>query len=303
MDGIASKLSAATVIAILVLSAISCDRAQSSVPDPVRPHSVRLYVFDCGTIHIGDLSRFRMAKEDLTTTDLAVACFLVVHPKGTLIWDVGAVPDGDWKPTGAPVQHHVILPRPEERGFGHITVVKTLASQLAEVGYAPTDITYLALSHYHYDHTANANLFASAKWLVRPVEREAMFASDPPAVTQPSSYERLRESRTILLESPDYDVFRDSTVIIKSAPGHTPGHQVLYVKLAHTGSIVLSGDLYHYAQSRTLQRIPTFDFDQAQSAASRASIETFLKTSGAQLWIQHDFASDARLRKAPEFYD
>jgi glyoxylase-like metal-dependent hydrolase (beta-lactamase superfamily II) len=38
-------------------------------------------------------------------------------------------------------------------------------------------LTYLALSHYHYDHTANANEFAGATWLVRQVERDARFAT------------------------------------------------------------------------------------------------------------------------------
>ncbi len=67
-------------------------------------------------------------------------------------------------------------------------MIKPLKVQLAEVGYSPADITYLALSHYHYDHTANANEFAGATWLVRQEERDAMFAESPPGVTQPSSY-------------------------------------------------------------------------------------------------------------------
>ena len=50
------------------------------------------------------------------------------------------------------------------------------------MGYAAKDIEYLAFSHYHYDHTANANAFAGATWLVRQVERDAMFAEKPPGV-------------------------------------------------------------------------------------------------------------------------
>ena len=59
------------------------------------PQSVRLYVFDCGTLHIAaaDMGRFRLTREDVATTDLAVPCFLVAHPKGTLLWDAGVVPD------------------------------------------------------------------------------------------------------------------------------------------------------------------------------------------------------------------
>jgi len=92
-------------------------------------------------------------------------------------------------------------------------------------------------------------------------------------------------------------------VIIKASPGHTPGHQVLYLKLATTGGIVLSGDLYHYPEERILDRMPTFEFDAEQTRASRVALEAFLKQTGAQLWIQHDFNGNARLKKSPAFYD
>jgi glyoxylase-like metal-dependent hydrolase (beta-lactamase superfamily II) len=92
-------------------------------------------------------------------------------------------------------------------------------------------------------------------------------------------------------------------VVIKSAPGHSPDHQVLFLKLAKTGPILLSGDLYHYPEERTLNKVPTTEFNVAQTVASRAAVEAFLKKTGAQLWIQHDFTADARLRKAPAFYD
>ena len=41
----------------------------------------------------------------------------------------------------------------------------------------------------------------------------------------------------------------------------------------------------------------------AQTVASRSAIEAFLKKTGAQLWIQHDFNANARLKKAPQFYE
>ncbi len=276
---------------------------QLTRPPKQRPQpsqSVRLYVFDCGTLHIADTGLFRLKREEVATSDLSVASFLIVHPKGTLIWDTGAVPDIAWTPTGAPVKQHIVLP---DGGEQDLTLVKSLGAQLAEVGYSPADITYLALSHYHYDHTANASAFAGATWLVRRVEREAMFANPPPGVTVPTSYAALRNSKTRIIEGDDHDVFGDGAVVIKGAPGHTACHQVLYLKLAHTGAIVLSGDLYHYPEARLLKRIPTFDFDQQLSAVSRAAIEAFLKAKGAQLWIQHDFMANARLKKAPDYYE
>src|SRR5579872_4996515 len=58
------------------------------------PQSVRLYVFDNGVIKGLDPATFQLKKEEIATADMAVASYLIVHPKGTLIWDTGAIPDG-----------------------------------------------------------------------------------------------------------------------------------------------------------------------------------------------------------------
>lgn len=259
----------------------------------------RLYVFDCGSLQ-ADPARFRLTREEVSTTTLAVPCFLVVHPAGRLIWDAGAVPDAAWTPTGSEVAHHLVLPDGGERD---LKLRRRLMTQLAEAGFTPADITHLALSHYHYDHTANANAFAGATWLVRKVERDVMFADKLTGVTQPSSYAALKNSKTLIIDRDDHDVFGDGTVIIKAAPGHTPGHQVLYVKLAKTGGVVLSGDLYHFPEARMLKRVTTFDFDQKQTPITRDGIEAFLRKTGAQLWIQHDSVGNRALRKAPAYYE
>ena len=239
----------------LVLTVVACSPPETaSPPERVDPEvtAARLYVFDCGTLQAADLARFRLTKEEIatTTTNLPVPCFLVAHPQGRLMWDPGAVPDADWTPTGAAVAHHLVLPDGGERD---LTLRKPLMTQLADTGYAPADITHLAFSHYHYDHTANANAFAGATWLVRQVERDAMFADKPPGLTQPSSYAALKTSKTVIIESDEYDVFGDGTVIMKLAAGHTPGHQVLYVKLLKTGGVVLSGDSLSFSRGTHTQ--------------------------------------------------
>jgi len=264
------------------------------------PKSVRLYVFDCGVLHNADMGRFNLKAEDVTTTDMSMACFLIAHPKGNLIWDTGAVPDDSWTPTGSVVTQHVTLPDGQKR---EADVDKSLKAQLAEVGYSSADINFLALSHYHYDHTGNANEFASATWLVPQPERDAMFGGKFSGSLQPSTFSALQKSKTIILKENEYDVFGDGSVIIKSAPGHTQGHQVLYVKLAKTGGVVLSGDLYHYPAEKKLDRVPTFEFSQEQTRASRKEVDAFLKKTGAQLWIQHDFVGNAKLKKSPQFYE
>ena len=130
-----------------------------------------------------------------------------------------------------------------------------------------------------------------------------MFSDVPIPRSDPANYNLLKNSKTVIIDQDEYDVFGDGSVIIKSTPGHTPGHQVLFLKLARTGPVVLSGDLYHYPEERTLHRLPVADFNKEQTAASRAELEVFLKKTGAQLWIQHDFLGNAKLKKAPSFYD
>lgn len=263
----------------------------AQVHKPAPPKTPRLYVFDCGSIKGLSPAMFGFTKEQLATTDFAVTCYLVVHPKGTLMWDVGVIPDSAFKGDGAPVTQ------------GVSTATKPLKPQLAAIGYTPADINYLALSHYHSDHTANANDFAGATWIVEQAERDAMFAEKPAGIIQTASFSALKTAKTVILHGEDYDVFGDGTVVLKSAPGHTPGHQVLFLKLAKTGPLLLAGDLYHYSEERFTDKVPSFEFNKQQSLASRARIEEFLKKSGAQLWIEHDYLLHAKLKKAPDYYE
>jgi N-acyl homoserine lactone hydrolase len=255
------------------------------------PSSVRLYVFDCGKLDILDISPYQLTRAEIATNVMSVPCFLVAHPKGTLMWDVGVVPD------------RLIASDKPGTLRGYASATRKLETQLSDVGYAPSDITYLSFSHFHWDHVGNANLFARATWLVRKVERDMMFSDPPSPRTEPANFSALESSKTTLITTADHDVFGDGKVVIKSAPGHSPGHQVLFVNLANTGPVVLSGDLYHYPEERTMTKVPSTEFDREQSAASRASIEAFLTQAHAQLWIQHDFNGNSKLKKSPAYYD
>ena len=283
------KLLATTLQTVLAFTALAPLTLSQTKPEP--PKSVRLYVFDNGAIKGLDPAAFHLKKEEIATADMVLCSYLIVHPKGTLMWDTGAIPDADLKADASPVTQ------------GRYTATKTLKSQLAALGYAPTDITYFGLSHYHSDHTANANSFASATWLVQQPERDAMFAEKAPPIAQRAQYIALKDSKTKVLNGQDYDVFGDGTVVIKAAYGHTPGQQVLYLKLAKTGPILLAGDLYHYQEERNTDKTPTFEFDRDQSLASRAAMEAFVKKTGAQLWIEHDLANFSQLKKAPGYYE
>ena len=259
----------------------------------------RLYVLDGGVL-ASDPARYRLTEAEVQVTPLSIAAYLIVHPKGVLAWDAGAIADDERGSSASGVEHRVRRADGDERA---VTLGPPLREQLRAGGYAPADVTHLALSHYHWDHTANANAFAHATWLVRPSDRDRMFAEPAPGAARPATYAALKGGRSVTITADEHDVFGDGTVILKAAPGHSEGHQVLYVKLAKTGGVVLSGDLYHYPEERTLNRLPTFEVSEEQTAASRRGLEAFLMRTGAALWIQHDLVGHRTLRKAPEYYD
>jgi N-acyl homoserine lactone hydrolase len=253
--------------------------------------SLRVYLFDCGLIKGEQPTGYGLKNEDVKNTDMVVPCYLIVHPKGTLMWDVGLIPDSKFNGD---------KPLTQTEDGETESSPKPLLPQLAALGYRPDNITYIAFSHYHFDHTANANAFAGCTWLVHAKERDAMFAASP---DHQASYSRLRSSKTVLLPDTDYDVFGDGTVVIKYTPGHTPGHQVLALKLPKTGPVLIAGDLWHYAAERTAIEAPHGEANRQQTMASRAAMEAYLKQSGAQLWIEHDPVTFNRLKKAPDYIE
>jgi hypothetical protein len=71
-------------------------------PKPQPPKSLRVYVFDLGVLDNPDISRYSLKRNEIGTHLMSVPSFLIVHPKGTLIWDTGAIPDSTFKPDGMP---------------------------------------------------------------------------------------------------------------------------------------------------------------------------------------------------------
>lgn len=276
-----------SALVVLCVSSATVATAQS---EPAPPATPRIYVFDNGSIRGLDPALFNFTRAELAEVDFVNTSYLIVHPQGTLMFDAGAVPDSAFAEHEGPVVE------------GVVTATQPLLPQLAAAGYTPADVDYFAMSHYHSDHTANANAFAGATWIVQQAERDYMFGA-PEGIIRPDTYDRLREAKTIPLDNEDHDVFGDGSVVVMATPGHTPGHQVLAVKLANAGTVVLGGDLYHYPEERATGRLPTFEFDVEKSRVSRAKIEKYLKETGATFWIEHDIATHAALPKSPGYVD
>ena len=90
-------------------------------------------------------------------------------------------------------------------------------------------------------------------------------------------------------------------MVLKYAPGHTPGHQVLYLNLADHGPMLLAGDLYHFSENREFRRIPIFNYDVKQTRASMDAFEAFAKEKQAKVYLQHSIEDFEKMPKAPNY--
>jgi N-acyl homoserine lactone hydrolase len=264
-----------------------------ATPPPERQAAAveRMYVIDCGENHVKDLSRWTPGINEGRPYVFGNHCYLVRHAKGWLLWDSGnadrlaALPNGLTNPQGT------------------ITAFmrKPLADSLKEIGVAPADIQHFAMSHSHGDHTGNANLFASSAVYMQTAEYDALFGPEPQKYNfNAANVEKLRGAKIVKLNG-DYDVFGDGSAVIKAAPGHTPGHQVLVVRLPKTGPVMLSGDMVHLVYSWLNRVVPSFNYDVGQSLKSIDDMKAYGTSIGAQLWVNHDKDQHASIPKAPSF--
>jgi N-acyl homoserine lactone hydrolase len=114
----------ACLMAVL-LCAASSNRLYA---EPVQP--IRLYTLDCCQADFKNMAMFSDTGDyDGQSGTLAVPCFLIVHPKGTLLWDTGLSDKLAQNEHGA-----------DDNGI-HMTRRVTLTDQLRTLGLEPSTIT------------------------------------------------------------------------------------------------------------------------------------------------------------------
>ena len=105
---------------IAVCAAVAAATADAQRAAPPAP---RIYVLENGSINGLDPALFNFRREELAAVDFVNIAYLIVHPRGTLMFDAGAVPDSHFPADSSPVVE------------GVVTATKPLLPQLAALGY------------------------------------------------------------------------------------------------------------------------------------------------------------------------
>lgn len=248
---------------------------------PANRPMLELTRLDCGSATIKDFNAFFSDTLEYPAGPRRItdSCYLVRHMGHYLLWD-----------TGFPA---ALKGKPNDMGALVATLDKTIPEQLALLGLKPSDITVVGISHMHGDHVGQAADFPAAKLLVGKADFEQTVGPKDPFGPWRGANAKLQ-----LEHGGDIDVFGDGKVIALNTPGHTPDHMALLVKLA-SGNVLLTGDLYHATEARTLKGVPPFNTSRADTLASMDRFERLARHYNAKVIIQHEPRDIAKLPTFP----
>jgi N-acyl homoserine lactone hydrolase len=253
--------------------------AGSGVLTAQAPAVVTLSRLPCGTNaapsdvgRFSDINAYNGMKVQLT-----FSCYLIRHGDDYMIWD-----------TGNPVGTAPTAPK------------TSLTDLIAQVNLTPPQIRYVAISHYHGDHTGQASQFPQATLLIGKGDWGVITDPKSASIINPATFAHwVSGGGKVELVTGDRDVFDDGSVVMLNMPGHTPGHHSLLVRLKEMGNVLITGDLAHFHENYDSDGVPTFNTDRAASLASLDRFKKLAKNLNATVIIQHDQRDVSKLPVFP----
>jgi len=285
----------AGIAAIAIGSSFSVAQAQDN----------KLYAFSSGALTIGKGALVNGAS-DVPPIQVPVGFYVIRHPKGNVLFDTG--------------NNDKIIKDPSYWGasFTALKPVNTpdvaIDVQLQKIGLKPDDIKYVVPSHLHLDHGGNVDKFPNSTIVVQ--RDEILNAFWPKAGTggpymigdvmplRSPNTDYPNAQKMLQLEG-DLDLFGDGTIVVKRWVAHTPGSQMMTVRLKNTGLIILTGDNV-YMRENVEKSIPpniVLAYNPSGFLTAFEWIRMTMANEKADFFTAHDPDAFKAMKKAPEFYD
>lgn len=253
----------------------------------------RLWALEGGTIS-EDRSKLVVGESGPVT--VPSPCFLIEHDRGLVLMDTGLVP------AAADDMHGVYGAMGEELRVT-LTPEQTVDRQLAAIGFKPSDVKHVIMSHLHWDHTGGMYLFPHAQFHVMAGELQYAHWPLPAGPTyRLADIEATRGFDWNQIEGAELDFFGDGSLKILHMPGHTPGNASLVVRLA-SRTFVLAADTAHLRSGFLGDRPMPSDWNTLESVRSIRRLRQIARGLDAAVWILHDPEDWADFKHAPGFYE
>ncbi len=294
----ALRVIAGVAMGLLLIGVISLAQAQS-------PAGMRLYAFSSGALTVP--KSFLQAGAPSTATQVPVGFYVVRHPKGNVLFDTG--------------NNDRIITDPSYWGafIGALNPVRTpdvaIDVQLQKIGLKPDDIKYVVLGHMHLDHAGNVGKFPKSTLVIQKDEIRNAFWGEPGTAQNyiPGDFMMLRSDPGAMLPNRypmiqlngDLDLFADNSVVVKRWVGHTPGSQMVIVRLPKTGTVILTSDNVYFAENVTKNLLPdvSLAYDPAGILSAYQWIREMQGREGAQFFTAHDPDAFRAMKKAPDYLE
>lgn len=248
--------------------------------------TVRLYAMTTGhiTLPLGGFLR-----GETGTIKIPVPSYLIVHPKGKVLYDAGlnlaAQADAEGY-LGGKAKHFTLHYEPGEE----------LTARLALLDLDVRDVSHLVMSHLHFDHCGGCAQIPNAPLVIQA--REWAAGKDPDLSASNGYMKKDYDLGHDVVElDGEHDLFGDGSVVCLPTYGHTPGHQSLKVRLA-SGDVVLAGDACYLRRSLEELHLPGQCHDEEATLASFMVLRG-LQARGARIFYGHDLDFWDSLPQAP----
>ena len=165
---------------------------------------------------------------------------------------------------------------------GHVGRRTALQAALEERRLRPSEIDCVVVTHAHWDHSQNLDLFPDAEILIHPLERR--YAGRPHRndwATPGWSGAMIEFQKSITEVEEGYEI--EPGVRVLYTPGHSPGSICVAVE-GKQGLSVVTGDVLHFSSVALSKVNPIVFWSEAEASAS---IERIL-TMADMIYPGHD---------------
>ncbi|MEZ5571005.1 MAG: N-acyl homoserine lactonase family protein [Halioglobus sp.] len=225
-----------------------------------------------------------------------ILAYLIETANGRILYDVGC----DYRKINEPdfrrrYYENAVFP------FGppQMSEAQRLPNRLAQLGLQPKDVDIVFVGHLHFDHGgglrdmqhAEIHVHAQELAAAREPADEAYFEDD------------FSGNYNWNTKAGEYDLVAGVSAI--ESPGHTAGHMSMLIELPRGLPILLAGDAADLQENIDDEVAPGLCWHDREdmAIASIRKLKEIARTTGAQLWPNHDMAFYQKCHPFPTHYE